>query len=70
MQVCCRALEIRVGLGLGLILIDLTLIHFIHLYHWLSWVAVVTAVLLILSAFLWRTPHVPATRGLKNKAVI
>lgn len=44
-QLCCRALEIR----LGLILIDLTLIHFIQLYHWLNHVVAITAVLLMLS---------------------
>lgn len=64
---CCRALETR----LGLILIDLTLIHFIHLYHWLNQVVAVAAVLLVLNlCFSMRTPHLSAARRLKkNKSV-
>lgn len=64
---CCTALETR----LGLILIDLTLIHFIHLYHWLNRVVAVAAVLLALNlCFSMRTPHLSAARRLKkNKSV-
>lgn len=66
-QVCCRAL----GTWLGLILIDLTLIHFIYLYHWLNWVVAIAAVLLVLNlCSLMRTPHLSAARRLKkNKSV-